>query len=289
METATKNFREAQKQSVNENQKANQQEEEVETDVMVEQMVREEVYSVTEEGQAAREDSIQEDFKDPVSDPMEDTLSSESQSSSTAEVPQVLSEEVFKGEPAAEEEIVKPKRTPLRKLIQISRKLGLKHATDAFRDDDPHALKQLTQDIRKLATQELEESQIDMLESFQTELSLMRKRVKKSTSKTDLSVHEVMKLEKVLQRLVNVQNLLQESDLPFVVERDEEPDDDDIKIDDIEELDDFYIDPNDKAALLDDEVFKVIIEEEEVDGYTHWTEPVLQLLKERKAKNLRVN
>ena len=95
------------------------------------------------------------------------------------------------------------------------------------------------------------------------------------------------KLESVLQRLINVQNLLQESDLPFVIDRDEEPSDGDVKIEHVEELDDFYIDPNDKEALLDDEIFKVVIEEEEVDGYTHWSQPILQLLKVGKANSLR--
>ena len=179
------------------------------------------------------------------------------------------------------------KKTPLNKLLQISKILGLHYSQEALVDDDPAAFTQLLREVRGLAVREYTESDLDLLLNFQKEVGAMKDRVKKSKSETELTTHEVDKLEAVIEKIVNVQEILIDSDLPFILEDTSGLEDEEVDLSNLESMDSDIIDPTDQEQLMDDEIYLVEIQEEEADNYTRWTEPILQLIAVRDPKKLK--
>jgi hypothetical protein len=262
MDENIKNLREAQQQSGTQKNDSSPQEDTESVDVQVLSAEKQE-----EESQrlaiAQREDVIKNGLEDAIVDPM--------MNEGLADV--VVEQET-------------PKKTPLRKLMKISRKLGLKMARDAFEEDDPAAFTALVREVRGLATQDYSEAEVDVLHSFRKELNLLRKRAKKSISETELTPFEITKVDTVVGKIINVQEILLESDLPFIIEDTNDVDDGEGDISNLENLDASMIDPTDQEQLLDDEIYLVEIEEEEADDYTRWSEPILQLIAVRDPKEL---
>ena len=261
MDENIKNLREAQQQSGTQKNDSTPQEETESVDVQVLSAEKQEEQS-QRLAIAQREDVIKNGLEDAIVDPM--------MSEGLADV--------------VEHE--NPKKTPLRKLMKISRKLGLKMARDAFEEDDPAAFTALIREVRGLAAQDYSEAEVDVLHSFRKELNLLRKRAKKSESETELTPFEITKVDTVVEKIINVQEILLESDLPFVIEDTSDVEDGEGDISNLENLDASIIDPTDQEQLLDDEIYLVEIEEEEADDYTRWSEPILQLIAVRDPKEL---
>ena len=167
MDENIKNLREAQQQSgaqKNENGSTDDTEA-VEVQISSREQVEEEARN---EPLVQREDTLKDDLSDQIADPM---------------MGEELSDSVVKeGEPK--------KKTPLKKLMVISKKLKLRMAKDAFVEDDPAAFTDLLREVRALATHDFTQSEVDMLHGFRTELELLKKRAKKSASKTELTPFE---------------------------------------------------------------------------------------------------
>lgn len=264
MDENIKNLREAQQQSGAQKNENSQKEdsEAVEVQVSTRENVEEEAQN---EPLLQREDTLKDELTDPLSDPME-------------------GEEFSDG--VIEEESTK-KKTPLKKLMVISKKLRLRMAKDAFVEDDPAAFTDLLREVRTLATHDFTQAEVDMLHGFRTELELLKKRAKKSVSKTELTPFEINKLDTVVEKIIDVQEVLLESDLPFVIEDTGGLEDGEDGLANLEDLDESIIDPTDQEQLLDDEIYLVEIEEEEADDYTRWTEPILQLIAVRDPKKIK--
>ena len=264
MDDNIKNLREAQQQSGAQKSENAQTDETESVDVGVSsrEKQREEARN---EPIAPREDVLTDDLSDQMSDPM---------------MGEDFSDVVI-------EDFGKNKKTPLKKLMKISKKLKLRMAKDAFVEDDPAAFTDLLREVRALATHEFSQSEVDMLHSFRSELDLLKKRAKKSVSKTELTPFEINKVDLIVEKIIDVQETLLESDLPFVIEDTGGLEDTEDGLANLEDLDESIIDPTDQEQLLDDEIYLVEIEEEEADNYTRWSEPILQLIAVRDPKKLK--
>ncbi len=264
MDENIKNLREAQQQSGAQKSDTAQSDETESVDVQVSS--REKVQEETRGASLVkREDTLKDELTDPMSDPM-------------------TGEEFSDG---VVEDVRKKKKTPLKNLMAISKKLKLRMAKEAFVEDDPAAFTDLLREVRALATHDFTQSEVDMLHSFRTELELLKKRAKKSVSKTELTPFEINKVDTVVEKIIDVQEVLLESDLPFVIEDTSGLEDTEDGLANLEDLDESIIDPTDQEQLLDDEIYLVEIEEEEADDYTRWTEPILQLIAVRDPKKLK--
>ena len=263
MDENIKNLREAQQQSGSQQSDNNQSDE---TDSVDVQVVAKEAQKESSSAQTAqRQDALRDVLTDQMSDPMSG---------------EELSDVVV-------EDLGNKKKTPLRKLMVISKSLNLRMAKEAFVEDDPAAFTDLLREVRALATKDFTEAEVDMLHSFRTELDLLRKRAKKSVSQTELTPFEINKVDTIIEKIINLQEVLLESDAPFVIEDTSGLEDTDDGLANIEDLDESIIDPTDQEQLLDDEIYLVEIEEEEADDYTRWTEPILQLIAVRDPKKLK--
>ena len=264
MDENIKNLREAQQQSGSQKNDSAQTEETDAVDVQVASKEKQK-----EEGRSrsvvAREDTLKDGLRDQMSDPMRG---------------EELSDTVV-------EELGPKKKTPLKKLMAISKKLKLRMAKDAFVEDDPAAFTDLLREMRALAAHDFTQAEVDMLHSFRAELELLRKRAKKSVSKTELTPFEINKVDIIVEKIIDVQEILLESDLPFVIEDTAGLEDTEDGLANLEDLDESIIDPTDQEQLLDDEIYLVEIEEEEADDYTRWTEPILQLIAVRDPKKIK--
>ena len=264
MDENIKNLRDAQ-QETNKQTKDNTKQESNEVDVQVD--LNEQRHFVQEEEEfSGGMDVLQDQVLDVLSDPMAQE--------------ELMDQVVDVEEPST-------KKTPLQKLLQISKSLRLRYAQEALVEDDPAAFTHLLREVRSLATREYTESDLDLLVGFQKEVGLMKGRVKKSQSETELTVHEVDKIEAVVEKIVKVQEILIESDLPFILEDTSDIEDEEADLSNIESLGSDIIDPTDQEQLMDDEIYLVEIQEEEADDYTRWTEPILQLIAVRDPKKLK--
>lgn len=261
MDENVKNLREAQQQSGSQNNDSVQNEETESVDVQVASIEKEEISQT--KNIAVREDVLKNGVEDAIADPM---------------MGEEFSDVVL--------EQKKSKKTPLRKLMKISKKMRLRLAKEAFEEDDPAAFTGLIREVRALATQDYSEAEVDVLHSFRKELDLLKKRAKKSVSETELTPFEIMKVDTVVEKIIHVQEILLESDLPFVIEDTSAVEDGEGDLSNLENLDESIIDPGDQEQLLDDEIYLVEIQEEEADDFTRWSEPILQLIAVRDPKEL---
>ena len=195
MDENIKNLREAQQQSGSQKNENTQPDETDSVDVQVASNEKQEEKS-RNESFAQREDALKDDLADPMSDPM---------------MGEEFSDVVV-------EDAGTKKKTPLKKLMVISKKLKLRMAKEAFVEDDPAAFTDLLREVRALAAHDFSQAEVDMLHSFRTELELLRKRAKKSASETELTPFEINKVDTIVEKIIDVQETLLESDLPFVIE-----------------------------------------------------------------------
>ena len=263
MDENIKNLREAQQQSGAQKNDSTQTDETDSVDVQV--ASKEKQKEERNRAVVAREDTLKDDLSDQMSDPMRG---------------EEFSDTVI-------EELGPKKKTPLKKLMTISKKLKLRMAQDAFVEDDPAAFTELLREVRALAAHDFTQAEVDMLHSFRSELDLLRKRAKKSASQTELTPFEINKVDTIVEKIIDVQEILLESDLPFVIEDTGGLEDTEDGLANLEDLDESIIDPTDQEQLLDDEIYLVEIEEEEADDYTRWTEPILQLIAVRDPKKIK--
>ena len=267
MEENVKAFREAQDQSKN-----NQKQEETENEPpAVDVMQHSELETITEsEEVGTRLDAI----PDAIQENLQDTLGTEEFTDTMIE------------EPKASKKQKKKNKPPLLKLLTISKSLGLIFAKEAFMEDDPAALGMMMREIRGLATADSDESFVDLLHRFRTELAKVHKRAKTSATDSELTAPEIFKVDKVLSKVLEIHETLLESDLPFILEDVGDAEDGDGNLENLEDMDESVIDPADQEQLLDDEIYLIEIEEEEADDYTRWTEPILELIAVKKARKL---
>jgi hypothetical protein len=263
MEENIKNLRDAQQQTgANSNNESPVVEEhEVEVDVSTSEE-RE-----THEGLEplkGREDALSSNIEDEIFDP-------------------IVQEEIADGVVKTDKQ-KNPK--PLRKILKISKRLRLRTAKDAFGEDDPAAYTELLRDVRALATKEYTDAEIELLQGLRLELSLLKKRAKRSSAETKLTPFEITKLDTVVEKIINVQEILVESDLPFVLEDTSSLDSGEGDLTNLKDLEDDMIAPADQEQLLDGDIYLVEVIEEEADDYTRWTEPILQLIAVRDPKEL---
>jgi hypothetical protein len=263
MEENIKNLRDAQQQtgsnSKNEQPSADEPEVEVDVSTREERKASEEVVQLS-----GREDSMSSSMVDVLVDPISN---------------EELSDGVLHTE--------KKNKKPLRKLLNISKRLRLRTAKDAFAEDDHAAYTELLRDVRALATKEYTEAEVELLHGFRLELNLLRKRAKKSMAETELTPFEITKLDTVVEKIINVQEILVESDLPFVLEDTSAVQSGEGDLANLDDLDEDMIDPGDQEQLLGDDIYLVEVVEEEADDYTRWTEPILQLIAVRDPKELK--
>jgi hypothetical protein len=137
-----------------------------------------------------------------------------------------------------------------------------------------------------LATKEYTDAEIELLQGLRLELSLLKKRAKRSSAETKLTPFEITKLDTVVEKIINVQEILVESDLPFVLEDTSSLDSGEGDLTNLKDLEDDMIAPADQEQLLDGDIYLVEVIEEEADDYTRWTEPILQLIAVRDPKEL---
>ena len=128
MDENIKNLREAQQQSgANQNESSQTDEtESVDVQVVSQEKQKEDIGN---DSIVQREDALRDDISDPISDSM---------------MGEEYSDEVVK-------DVGNKKKTPLKKLMSISKKLKLRMANDAFVEDDPAAFTELLREVRALA------------------------------------------------------------------------------------------------------------------------------------------
>ena len=273
MEENVKAFREAQDQSKNNRVQEEVENEQPVTDVM--QSATFDTDEVVNDKITERLDSIPDAMEEEIQDP----LRGEGLTDSMVDDDQSAFEE-------SKSKSQGTQKTPLIKLLAVTKKLRMRFAEDAFVDDDPAALGYVFREIRELATAQTDEPFLDLLYRFREELLKLHKRAKKSVSDSELTAPEIFKVEKVLSKVITVHETLTESDLPFILEDVGNVDEGEGDLTNIEDMDESIIDPADQEQLLDEDIYLVEIEEEEADDYTRWTEPVLELIAVRKARKL---
>lgn len=274
MDENIKNLREAQQQQKGSQKREPSSPEENEVDVEV--SVREAVDSSEEMAPlVGREDSI----VDPMGESIADPLSAEQMADPIMEM---------RVEADTADEIAAPKKnkTPMKKLINLSKKLTFRFAKDAFEEDDPAAYTALMREMRGRVTHDFSEADLELMYRFREELRKLWKRAKKSVSDTELSPFEITELNKVVDKLIDVQEIMTESDLPFVLDDVSDVEEGEGNLSRIEDMEEDIISPSDQEQLLDDDIYLVEIEEEEADDFTRWSEPILKLIAVRDPKKV---
>ena len=89
-----------------------------------------------------------------------------------------------------------------------------------------------------------------------------------------------------MTKIIDVQEVLVESDLPFVLDDIGDVEEGEGDLSRIEDLEEDVISPGDPEQLLDEDIYLVEIEEEEASDYQRWSEPVLQLIAVRDPKKV---
>ena len=279
MDENIKNLREAQQQqkSAQNNDPSVAEEHEVDVDVTTREGGQHTKEGATFTG---REDSISDSIGDGLADPISEEQFRDPLTDTYAKTDSDMeTENDIETSP-------KTNKTPMRKLIKIAKNLKLKFGKDAFEDDDPAAYTGLLREMRAMVTHDFSEADIDQLQRFREELRKLWKRAKKSVSDTELSPFEITELDKVVTKIIDIQEVLVESDLPFVLDDIGDVEEGEGDLSRIEDLEENVISPGDQEQLLDEDIYLVEIEEEEATDYQRWSEPVLQLIAVRDPKKV---